>query len=320
MSGTLSGSGAAADPYRVNSLVGADDADPVRGVVRWDPVRSLWNGGMMLAALLAAPATASPGVLSLFVVLTALTLCLGHSVGMHRRLIHRAFDCPKWLERLLVEVGVLVGAGGPFWTIAAHDIRDWAQRCPSCHDYLAHRRSVWRDGWWVLHCRLELDRPPAFDPGPGIADDPFYRFCQRSWMLHQLTLAALLFWGGGWPWVVWGVFVRVTFSVTGHWLISYFAHRVGPQSWTVDGAGVQAHNLPWLALPTMGESWHSNHHAFPASARHGLRPGELDPGFWIIRILERIGLAWNVKTPASLPRRFGITAVDDDVMTRHRHA
>jgi stearoyl-CoA desaturase (delta-9 desaturase) len=59
-----------------------------------------------------------------------------------------------------------------------------------------------------------------------------------------------------------------------------------------------------------GESWHNNHHAFPASARHGLYPGQLDLGYEFIRFLERLGLAWDVQTPDTLPPRTGITRVD----------
>jgi stearoyl-CoA desaturase (delta-9 desaturase) len=59
----------------------------------------------------------------------------------------------------------------------------------------------------------------------------------------------------------------------------------------------------------MGESWHSNHHAFPASARHGLYPGQIDLGYRFIQLLEMLGLARNVKLPAQLPPRPGITPV-----------
>jgi fatty-acid desaturase len=68
-----------------------------------------------------------------------------------------------------------------------------------------------------------------------------------------------------------------------HWFVGYICHTHGPQSWLVNNGAVQAHNVPWAAIPSMGESWHNNHHAFPASARHGLYPGQLDIGFHVIR-------------------------------------
>jgi stearoyl-CoA desaturase (delta-9 desaturase) len=308
------------DPYKVNSLVIGPDTSPVSGLVRWDPVRSIWNGAMLIAALGFAPIYVSWSAFTVCLVLSAATLCSGHSVGYHRRLVHRSFMCPTWVERLLVWMGALVGMGGPLWTIRTHDIRDWSQRQPHCHDFLAHRCGLLRDGWWNLHCKLWLDHPPGFDPGAGIADDRFYRFLERTWMWHQVPLGIVLHWMGGWDWVVWGVFVRVAACTTMHWFISYFAHTRGPQSWVVDEAGVQAHDVPIAAIPTMGESWHNNHHAFPASARHGLYPGQFDPGYRFIQLLERLGWAWNVQLPSNLPLRPGITPVRPDAECVRRSA
>lgn len=122
-------------------------------------------------------------------------------------------------------------------------------------------------------------------------------------MAQQLPIAALLFLGGGMSWVVWGVCVRVTACVTGHWFVGHLAHRRGPQSWLVADAGVQAHDVPWAAIPTMGEAWHNNHHAFPGSARIGLYPGQSDWGYVFIRLLARLGLAWNIVLPEHLTER-----------------
>ncbi|MEG0819282.1 MAG: acyl-CoA desaturase, partial [Brevundimonas sp.] len=130
------------DPCAVNSLIETPDSSPVSGRVVWDPVHSLWNGAMLTATLSLGATTFSLGALAVFVVTTGATLLLGHSVGFHRRLIHGSFDCPPWLERLLVWFGTLVGMSGPFWMIRTHDLRDWAQRQSDCHDYLAHRRPM----------------------------------------------------------------------------------------------------------------------------------------------------------------------------------
>jgi len=114
---------------------------------------------------------------------------------------------------------------------------------------------------------------------------------------------------GGWPWLLWGVCVRVVIGVNMHWFVGYLCHTHGPQSWLVDNGAVQAHNVPWAAIPSMGESWHNNHHAFPASARHGLYPGQLDIGYDFVRLLRWLGLAWDIQTPDTLPPRTGITRI-----------
>lgn len=299
--------GAAAGAFKVNSLTRLDEASAVEGHVVWDGPRSLWNIAMLAAALVFGPMTFTWEALAVFLLTAAITLCAGHSVGFHRRLIHRSFECPKWLERLLVWFGTAVGMGGPLWTIRLHDNRDWAQRQPDCHWFLRHAKPLPIDGFYYLNFRLQLDHPPGFDPGPGIADDRFYRFVDRYWMAQQIPIAIVLYLLGGWSCVVWGVPVRVAACTTMHWFISYFAHTRGSQDWSVDGAVIQAYNVPSMAIPTMGESWHSNHHAFPSSARHGLYPGQIDLGYRFIQLLERLGLATDVKLPANLPPRPGIT-------------
>jgi sn-1 stearoyl-lipid 9-desaturase len=300
---------AASGAFKVNSLDGLEQADAASGQLVWDSGRSLWNSGMIVGALVLGPLFFTWSAFAVFLLLSGFTLCVGHSVGFHRRLIHRSFECPKWLERIMIYVGVLVGMGGPIWTVGLHDIRDWAQRQPDCHWFLRHGKSALADGFYYLNFRLVFDSPPAFDPGAGISDDRFYLFLQRTWMLHQLPVAVVLYCVGGWPWVVWGVVVRVATCFTMHWYIAHVAHRRGPQDWYVDDAAVQGHNIGWLAIPTMGESWHSNHHAFPASARHGLYPGQIDLGYDFVRLLAWLGLAWNIRTPENLPARSGLTPV-----------
>ena len=87
----------ATGPYKVNSLRIDPSADPMAGTVAWDPARSLWNGGMLIATLVLAPRYFSWGAFAVFLVLLEITMCTGHSVGFHRLLIHRTFRCPKWL-------------------------------------------------------------------------------------------------------------------------------------------------------------------------------------------------------------------------------
>ena len=278
--------------HRVDPL----GADACAGRVVLATANAAWNAVMLAGALL-APWFFTWGALVLFFALTYATLLLGHSVGMHRRLIHRSYGCAKWLERVLVYLGVVVGMAGPFGLLRVHDVRDWAQREPDCHDFFAHRRSLPVDALWQLACRFEFERPPAFRIEPEFADDAWYRFLERTWMLQQLPVAALLWSIGGWPWVVWGVCVRVIVSVAGHWVVTFLTHNPGPGDWRVPGAGVQASNLAGAGLVTMGECWHNNHHAFPESARIGLAPGETDPAWWVIRGLQRLGLARNVGLP-----------------------
>lgn len=280
------------------------------GRVAWEPVRSLWFAAMAAGATVGGALTFSWGAFALFAVSTAAVLLLGHSLGMHRKLIHDSFACPKWLEYLLVYCGVQVGLAGPIALVRTHDLRDYAQRLPHCHDYLAHRRGWLRDAWWQLHCELRLRAPPRIEIEPRIAEDRFYRFLQRTWMWQHLPWALGFYAAGGWGWVFWGVCARVTAGVFGHWLIGYFAHNRGGMHFEVRGAAVQGRNVRFASLLTMGECWHNNHHAFPGSARLGLYPGEWDPGWWLLRGLERIGLVHGLRLPEDLPPREELHRLD----------
>lgn len=280
------------------------------GVVRWSPSKSVWYGTHLIIALVGGCLTFSWSALTVFFISTAITLCLGHSLGMHRRLIHNSYDCPKWMEYFFVHLGVLVGMVGPFGMIHQHDLRDWAQRKGSCHPYLRHGKRLLHDGWWQLHCELKLKHPPVFQVEDRIKDDAIYHFMERTWMFQQLPWALLLYYFGGTSWLVWGISARIAVSVSGHWLVGYFAHNHGQRDWHVNGAAVQGHNVRFSGFITMGESWHNNHHAYPGSAMLGIYEGQTDPGWWVLNTLRNLGLVWAIKLPDDLPRRPELNAID----------
>lgn len=274
----------------------------VLGSVRLSPAKAAWTASMYGTAVVGGWLTFSWDAVLVFVVMTLVTLCLG-TIGLHRKLVHASFQCPKWLEYFLVHQGVLIGIAGPLGTVHAHDLRDWAQRQPACHPFLSQHASPFKDWFWQMFCELRLAQPPVFVLEPGRKLDPIYRFMESTWRLQALPWALLLYVGGGWPYVVWGIAVRVSVSVTGYWLMGYLAHNRGAQTWHVQGAGVQGYNIRFAALLTMGECWHNNHHAFPGSARLGLKAGEFDPGWTVLRGLEGLRLAWDLRVPDSLPPR-----------------
>ncbi|WP_363503375.1 acyl-CoA desaturase [Burkholderia sp. LMU1-1-1.1] len=295
------------DQHRVRAM---DANSVVIGRVVYSPLKSLWLLGMASAALIGGIVTFTPAAFALFLASTALVLLFGHSLGSHRKLIHDSFQCPKWLEYVLVYLGVQVGLAGPLGLLRQHELRDYAQRLPACHDYLRHGRSAWVDAWWQLHCELVLANPPRVHLEPRISEDKFYRFLERTWMLQQLPIAALLFGWGGWSFVFFGTCARVTAGVFGHWLIGYFAHNHGDMHYEVRGAAVQGRNIRLTSLLTMGECWHNNHHAFPGSARLGLKAGEWDPGWWVLSMMRCTGLAWNLRLPEDLPERQELIALE----------
>lgn len=280
-------------------MIADGDTSAAVGRIEWAPAKSLWIGGMVTAALFLGPVFVTPGAVALFAATTIVTLCAGHSVGMHRLLVHRSFSAKPWVEYVLVYLGTLVGMAGLVGMVRLHDMRDWAQRQSACHDLHANRLPMLRDAMLQMHARLVLTHPPRFVLEPRIACGRVFRWLEATWMLQQLPWAALFYAVGGWPWLVWGIPVRVAVSLTGHWLVVHLTHRVGPQGWVVDGESVQGHDLPAAAWFTFGEAWHSTHHAWPESACLGMEPGQADLGWRLLRGLERLGLVWSLQQPTA---------------------
>lgn len=277
--------------------VKVDSPLPTDGSIKFDLPKCIWNLGFISITLVFGPITFSLNAFLLFVFLTYSSLLIGHSVGMHRMMIHRTFRAKKFTRRFLIYIGVLVGMSGPFGIIRIHDLRDWAQRKPECHDFFSHKRSFFKDLWWQLTSKFDFTHPPVIEIESLYQNDKFMVFCEKTWRLHQLLIAAVLYYFGGWSFVVWGIFVRVSVSIVGHWTITYFCHNPGNQKWQVKGAAVQASNLSGLGILTYGECWHNNHHAFPESAKIGLEKGQWDPSWWFILILRKLNLVTGIKLP-----------------------
>ncbi len=277
--------------------VDGTDASPYDGKVIFDKNKLIWNVPIIILALFLAPLTFSFDALFLCISLTYITLLVGHSVGMHRMMIHRSFKAPKPVERILIYIGVLVGMSGPYGIIKIHDLRDWAQRQSKCHPFFAHTENYFKDIFWQLTSTFKFTYAPKIKIESNLTEDKCYIFLEKTWKWHQLIIAIPLYFLGGWSWVVWGTLVRISLSIIGHWSITYFCHNPGKGNWDVKGASVQASNISGLGFITYGECWHNNHHAFPESAKIGLEKNQLDPSWWFIKGLYKLNLVSNIRLP-----------------------
>lgn len=290
----------------IERIIANPSTSATDGAVQWLPWKTFWVTAHTLLGLAGIIMFPQIDGFFIFLALTSVTICAGHSVGMHRLLIHRSFETYLLVEYTLVWLGTLVGMAGPVGMIKTHDMRDWQQRQTSCPPHPSHDASFFKDAWWQLCCAFNLASPPDFQLEDRVKHDRFFNFIERTWMLQQVPVALVLYLIGGWAWVLWGCSLRISVSLIGHWMVGHFAHTRGQQGWIVKGIPVQGYNLPRFGLITFGESWHGNHHAFPHSARLGIEPGQCDPGYVFIRSLEKLGLAWNVKTHQSEPARDGL--------------
>jgi stearoyl-CoA desaturase (delta-9 desaturase) len=215
----------------------------------------------------------------------------GISIGFHRMATHRSFETPKLLEYFFVLCGTLACQGGPLDWIGLHRIHHkYSDTQQDPHD--SNRGFWWSHMGWMLCQHPANENIPRYTK--DYADDPFYQFCQKYFVYMQIALGLLLYYLGGWSFVIWGIFVRLTFVFHCTWFVNSATHKFGYQSHESDD---NSKNCWWVALLTFGEGWHNNHHAYQYSARHGLQWWEIDITWITINILKVFGLVRNIKLP-----------------------
>lgn len=242
-----------------------------------------------VALLAFLPSNFSWPALGIFFLFYWITANLGITLGFHRLVSHRSFKTPKWLEYIFIFCGTLACQGGPIQWIGLHRIHHkYSDTDLDPHD--SNKGLWWSHISWMLHNIPADEDVPRYTQ--DIKDDPFYQFCQKYFIPIQVALGFLLYWLGGWPFVIWGIFVRlvVVFHVT--WFVNSATHKFGYVSHESHDF---SRNCWWVALLSFGEGWHNNHHAYQYSARHGLAWWEIDVTWMIIRTLQFVGLATDIK-------------------------
>jgi stearoyl-CoA desaturase (delta-9 desaturase) len=232
---------------------------------------------------------------------------LGVTVGFHRLLTHRSFKTSPALRGVLAALGSAAIEGPVISWVADHrKHHTFADEQGDPHSPHVGHGGGWRGtlrglfhahmGWLFLHTERGAKRRFA----PDLIEDPVVRFVDRTFFVWAVAGLAIPFGLGyviggtlvaGLTALLWGGAVRVFVVHHVTYSVNSICHVFGRRQFATDD---ESRNVFWLALPTFGEAWHNNHHAFPTSAVHGLRPWELDPSAVVIRVLERLGLVWDV--------------------------
>jgi stearoyl-CoA desaturase (Delta-9 desaturase) len=251
----------------------------------------LWNRAVDLTDLI-------------ILVVMYLVTAVGITVGFHRLLTHRAFASYPWVERTFAVLGSLSVQGSVMDWVAdhrkhhAHTDQEGDPHSP----HIGHGSGL--SGLWHAHVGWLLETQGQADwkkYAAELYEDPAMRMIGRrfpqlallslliptvaGWALHDFTAAGAL------RGLVWGGLVRIFFVHHVTWSVNSVCHFFGRRRFDLDDHST---NVGWLAVLSLGESWHHNHHAFPRSAYHGLRWWEIDPSGLIIAGMQRVGLAWNV--------------------------
>lgn len=276
--------------------------------------RSLKTGIALLVIHLGALCAFVPALFSWSGVIVAfalyyLTGAIGICLGYHRMLTHRSMRFAPPLEYAITLLGVLALQGGPIDWVAthrAHHAFSDTERDP--HD--SNRGFLWAHmAWLYTKNPARLSRADEHRYAADLSADPVHRFFDATAPAWQVVLAAILFAFGGWSWIVWGIFVRLVVTYHATWLVNSASHLMGYRTYRTPGSDQSTNNW-FVAVVAWGEGWHNNHHAFPFSARHGLRWFEFDVTWWTIRALAFLRIAMDVKlpSPVMLDRRALATA------------
>ncbi len=236
---------------------------------------------------------------------------LGIAMGFHRLLTHRSFQTTTWVRALLAVFGSMAVQGPPIVWVADHRRHHtFADDEGDPHSpHVPH--GMWR-GLLHAHVGWLVGRSEPSDPlryARDLVKDPLIRRIGALfplWALLGLALPALLGFvltgepEGALTGLLWGGLVRMFLVHHVTWSVNSLGHYVGRRRFrTTD----RSSNVIALALPSLGDSWHHNHHAFPRSASHGLRWWEVDLIGLLIKAMERVGLAWDVVEISSEDQR-----------------
>lgn len=263
------------------------------------PIAFNWTNvlffGAVHALALLAPWFFSWSALGMLLFLHWLFGSIGICLGYHRLLTHRSFQVPKGLEYGIAVLGALALQGGPIFWVAGHRMHHLHTEDIDKDPYSARRGFWWSHMLWLFYKRREFFNRESYRQfAPDLDRQPFYRWLDRNFLLLQLPLGLLLYWVGGWSFVVYGLFVRTVLLWHSTWLINSATHLFGYRSHVSED---NSRNLWWAAILTYGEGWHNNHHAYPNVAKAGWRWWEIDMTWWAILLLKQFGLARKIVLP-----------------------
>ena len=237
--------------------------------------------------------------------------CLGITVGFHRLFTHRSFEVPKPVRAIFAIAGSMAVQGSIIDWVATHRRHHaYADTYGDPHSpHLVQHTGLKGALYGLWHAHMGWFFHPEGTVtsrwAPDLENEPMIARINRAFPLFLIiTFAAPAVIGGIvthslWGAVtafLWGSLVRVFLLQHVTWSINSICHFFGKTPF--DSRDEATNNWP-LSLLSMGESWHNNHHAFPTSARHGLLRGQLDPSWRVIRTLEQLKLATNVRLPST---------------------
>jgi stearoyl-CoA desaturase (Delta-9 desaturase) len=263
--------------------------------------------GVIAAVVLLWDRAVGPLELGLLIALYVLT-ALGVTLGYHRMFTHRAFQSSRAFRAIIAVLGSMAVEGSVITWVADHRKHHaFTDQEGDPHSPHLSGPGFWGGvkGLWHAHMGWLFESVGTADQerfAPDLVKDGVIRAVDKLfwvWVTLGFVIPFALGWlvggslGTALTALLWGGFVRVFLLHHVTWSINSVCHFFGRRRFAIED---QSRNVFWLAPISMGEAWHHNHHAFPTSAFHGLRPLErlADPTGLVIALLERLGVVWNV--------------------------
>jgi fatty-acid desaturase len=233
--------------------------------------------------------------------ITVVTVGFGHSIGLHRGIIHRSYRCARLTRGVLAYLFVHTGLGGPLSWVRVHYFRDYWQNRTDCPAYFRYDHSMAKDYYWNLHFALKSGDINRYEIPDEDLHDPWLAFLEKTWYLHVLAAAGLIWAFFGFEAMIVCVPLRISITIMGHWFVGFVSHKYGYARYDIDDATEHGYNNWVLGALSFGEGFHNNHHAHPSSAKMSTAWYELDLGWYLVAALRAVGLVWDVQVVGQTP-------------------
>jgi stearoyl-CoA desaturase (delta-9 desaturase) len=271
----------------------------------------VWIGMVHVLALIAPFYFSWQGLLAC-AILVVVTGALGVCMGYHRCLTHGSFKTYRPVRWLLAFLGGLSGEGSALTWVANH----------RKHHFFSDKEGdphSPRDGKWWSHMLWFMPnfgrvwhRELVEKYAPDMLKDKMMLVLHYLFLPSHLALGVVLFligyfgtaiglggWRAGFSMVFWGLGVRMVYVLHVTWMINSVTHMWGYRRYETSD---DSRNLWWVGLLAFGEGWHNNHHAYQRVASQGHRWWEIDTTYWVILLMEKVGLAWDVVRLKDIPK------------------
>ena len=213
------------------------------------------------------------------------------TAGYHRYFSHRSYKTSRTFQFILALAGTLAVQKGVLWWAANHRNHHKYSDQPEDLHSPRQRGFWWAHVGWILAPDYEGTDLTRI---PDMAKYPELRWLNDYYLVPPVALAVLLYLVGGATWLVWGFFISTTMLWHATFTINSLAHVWGSRRYETTDT---SRNNPWLALLTMGEGWHNNHHRYMNSARQGFFWWEIDLSYYVLVALSWCGIVWDLQQP-----------------------